>query len=286
VSRESLRRELRARLAAEGLAANRRLGQHFMVDAGALDAVVDAAASASRVREAIEIGPGTGLLTRKLLAAGYRVTAIEIDRGLHALLADDFADEITAGSLHLIHGDALASKQRLHPAFAAERDRVVIANLPYDVSIPLLLDCGMLPRPPVLAAVTVQREAGRRLCSGPGEAAWGASAAIAGAGGRGEIIRRLPPSCFEPRPRVESVLLRWRFERPVDPAFAARCRALFAGRRKRLVRALRDTGCDREAAEKIVREAGLDPGSRVGRLGTDELQALHREAVAEEQRNR
>ena len=120
------------------------------------------------------------------------------------------------------------------------------ANLPYDISIPLLLNCMSLANPPKCLSVTVQYEAATRLCAQPGSKAWGASAALAQAAGQGKIIRKLPPQCFWPPPRVDSAIYFWQPQRTVPSVFGLWCRSIFAYRRKRLPRALRDNGMARD----------------------------------------
>ncbi len=255
------------------LAPNRRLGQHFLVDPGALAAVLGAFAPTPDER-VVEIGPGTGLLTEGLLAAGATVLAVELDAGLVRLLQAELAHP----ALELVHGDCLAGKHQLHPAvvaWAQAGDWSLCANLPYDVSIPVLLEALALPRPPRRVVVTVQYEAAQRLCSQPGDPAWGASAAVAAMAGKGRIAHRLPPEAFHPRPRVASAVLVYEVHGRVPEGFGAWIRRLFAYRRKQVLRALRDCPCPAEVAASICVMAGVDPQTRVERLAVDELVALH-----------
>jgi len=272
-----LRAALRAQLAAAGLAPRRRAGQHFMVDAGAL-AQLAAAVEPTADSRILEVGPGTGLLTRRLLASGADVLAVELDHGLAELLRRELPE------LRLVEGDALASKSALNPAieaFAADGPWRLCSNLPYDISIPLLLNCLALPRPPALIAVPVQLEAAERLCAAAGTSAWGASAAVAQAAGSGRIMRRLGRRSFEPPPRVDSAMLLWRSERVLPAGFSAWCRSLFAYRRKRLTRALRDHGMDRFAAERARQQADLDESRRLETLTVEELLRLQAAAARE-----
>ena len=177
----------------------------------------------------------------------------------------------------LIHGDCLAAKTRLHPAiedFAAAGPWTLGANLPYDVSIPVILNAAALPRPPAVVAVTVQLEAARRLCSRPGEAAWGASAAVLQASGIPRLVRRLPPGCFMPPPRVDSAILAWTPTSTLPAGFGAWCRKVFSFRRKVLPGALRDAGLTRMDAEAACQACGLDLTRRLQDLDAPELLAL------------
>lgn len=276
----SLRQEIEATLLAAGLAPNKRLGQNFMVDASAVTALVDTADPAPGQR-VVEIGPGTGVLTRRLLQRGARVTAIELDRGLAGVLTA----ELVPQGLELHHGDALVSKSALHPEVVqvATGDWILAANLPYDVSIPVILNALALPVPPKRVVVTVQLEAAERLCAASGTKAWGASAATAQAAGSGRIVRRLGPRCFHPPPRVRSAILLWEPHTVLAEGFPRWCRDVFAYRRKHVVRALRDTGLSVDAATAACAAAGLDATTRLEQLTVAELTALHAAVVAAEE---
>jgi 16S rRNA (adenine1518-N6/adenine1519-N6)-dimethyltransferase len=248
-----------------------------MIDAAALQSLVQELALVPDA-SVVEVGPGTGVLTQRLLEAGARVTAVEIDRGLHDLIAQRFAAELGT-RLTLVHGDCLETKNLLHPAIIAASAAGpwrLGANLPYDVALPVLLNAAALARPPELAVVTVQWEAAERLCARPGQDAWGASAATLQAAGRPKLLRKLPPNCFHPRPRVDSAILRWEPQAALPDGFGRWCRAVFSARRKVVVRALRDHGVEREAAEAACRACGIAADRRLESLDAPELLALHR----------
>lgn len=273
----SLKSRILAQLAEAGCSPLHRLGQNFMVDTAALDRLVGELGAAPGLRVA-EIGPGTGVLTERLLAAGCQVLAVELDRGLHAFLTSRFAAEIASGALTLVHGDCLVSKSALHPAlvaFAAAGPWRLGANLPYDVALPVLANAAGQPRQPDLAVVTVQYEAAQRLCAPAGSDAWGASAVVMQAAGRATLVCKLPPQCFHPRPRVDSAILRWQPRAPLPPGFSRWCRSVFAFRRKVLTRALRELGLERDQAEAACQACGLAMERRLEALDAAELLALH-----------
>jgi 16S rRNA (adenine1518-N6/adenine1519-N6)-dimethyltransferase len=271
----SLKQSVHADLAAAGCAPLHRYGQNFMIDARALDALV-AALALSPGERVVEIGPGTGILTERLLAAGATVLAVEIDKGLAAHVARRFAGR----DIVVEHGDALLTKNRLHPAieaFASAGPWKLGANLPYDIALPALLCAvGLVgpTLPPVLAAVTVQWEAAQRLCAAPGAEAWGASAAVIQAAGSPSLVKRLAPASFYPQPRVDSAILTWRPLRNLPEGFSRWCRAVFAARRKVLPRALRDAGATVADATAAIAGCGLDPARRLETLSPDELSSL------------
>lgn len=270
--RGPLKAQVLADLASADCSPLHRFGQNFMVDQQVVEDLVGQLGLRPGDR-VVEIGPGTGVLTTRLIDAGAQVLAVEIDRGLAAWLTSTLVPR----GLTLVHGDALASKSRLHPAiedFAAAGAWRLASNLPYDVAIPILLEAGALANQPRAIAATVQYECGRRLCSRPGEDAWGASAAVFQACGEPRLVRRIGRDSFHPRPNVDSAIVAWTPRSPPPPGFTTWVRSVFAYRRKVLPRALMDTGLARDAAEAACRAAGLDPGRRVESLDAPELVAL------------
>jgi 16S rRNA (adenine1518-N6/adenine1519-N6)-dimethyltransferase len=147
------------------------------------------------------------------------------------------------------------------------------SNLPYNVSVPLLLD--LLERVPAIEGylVMVQREVGERLVAGPGEEAYGAASVRVAYRADAELVRRVPASVFWPRPNVASVLVRLT-PRPamVDVNERALFRVVeegFAERRKTMGNALRRMGLDRPSASRLLRESGVDPLTRAEDLGLE-----------------
>ena len=269
----SLKQRVLADLTAADCSPLHRFGQNFMVDERVLADLCGALPLAPGAR-VVEIGPGTGILTTRLLDAGAQVLAVEIDRGLAAWLKGSLVPR----GLLLVHGDALASKSRLHPAieaFANDGPWMLASNLPYDVAIPVLLEAAGLPRPPQAIAATVQFECGRRLCSKPGEDAWGASAAVFQAAGVPRLVRRIGRDAFHPRPNVDSAIVAWTPRAPLPAGFSTWVRAVFAYRRKVLPGALRDAGLTRDAVEAACARAGIDPARRLEGLDAAELLVLH-----------
>jgi len=268
----TLKQELLADLASAGVPPLHRFGQNFMIDPSAVETLLDALGGDFTGRRVLEVGPGTGLVTRRLLARHAQVLAVEIDRGLHAWLARSL--DLT--HCELVLGDCLISKSRLHPlieAFATQPWSLG-ANLPYDVSLPVMLNAIALPLPPERMAVTIQLEAALRLCSRPGQEAWGGSAAVLQAGGMPKLVRRLAPGSFHPAPRVDSAILSWSPARHLPPGFGAWVRRIFSSRRKVLPGALRDAGMLRADAEAACSRCGLDRMRRIEQLDAPELLAL------------
>lgn len=257
-------RDLAGRL---GIRPTKTWGQNFVVDAGTVRKIVRSARVGAG-EHVVEIGPGLGSLTLGLLEAGAHVVAVEIDPTLARQLPLTVAERLpeAAGRLEVVAADALAVTSLPGPPPTA-----LVANLPYNVAVPVLLTFlerfGTLER----VLVMVQAEVADRLAAPPGsrtygipsaKAAWYADAHRAGSIGR---------AVFWPVPRVDSALVA--LERREPPATTAPREAVFAvvdaafaQRRKTLRAALAGLAGSGEAAERALRAAGVDPTTRGERL--------------------
>jgi 16S rRNA (adenine1518-N6/adenine1519-N6)-dimethyltransferase len=253
------RREVLDLLAAHGLRASRALGQNFVVDANTVRRIARMAAVGPG-DHVVEIGAGLGSLTLALAETGASVTAVEIDRHLIPVL-----EEVVAGTdVRVVHGDARALDW---PAALAGAERwVLVANLPYNVATPLVLE--LLERVPAIERmlVMVQREVAERLAAGVGDDAYGAVSVKAAYFATASLAGRVPATVFVPQPRVESALVRIdrRATPAVDvpyPAFERLVRAGFAQRRKMLRRALAGV-----VPVEVLERAGIDPELRAEAL--------------------
>jgi 16S rRNA (adenine1518-N6/adenine1519-N6)-dimethyltransferase len=194
---------IRQTLRASGLHARHSLSQNFLVDVDVLEDILAAAAPEAGGR-VLEIGPGLGFLTAALLEAGATVCAVELDAGLAAFLRDRFSAALAGsgpGSLRLIEGDAL--DQPLTRLLPQPYD--VVANLPYHITSPILHRLlGEPPRPRRLVLM-VQREVAERIAARPGGLSYLSVFVQYHAAVR--IIRRVPPTAFEPAPAVDSAVI-------------------------------------------------------------------------------
>ena len=182
---------VRATLRAAGLRARHALSQNFLADPDVLDAIL-AEADPEPGRRVLEIGPGLGLLTAGLLASGAEVTAVELDRGLAAFLAERFEG---VEALRLIEGDAL--DQDLVRLVDPPYD--VVANLPYHITSPILHALlGQPPRPARLVLM-VQREVAERIAAPPGKMSY--LSVFVQYHARVRIARRVPGPRSSPNPR-------------------------------------------------------------------------------------
>jgi len=277
--------DLRAVAARVGLNPSRSLGQNFVVDPNTISRIVRAA-GVGPDDVVVEVGPGLGSLTLGLLPQVAVVTAIEID----ARLADELPATIVdrapelAGRLTVVTADALRITELPGPAPTA-----LVANLPYNIAVPVLLQ--LLARFPTIgrALVLVQAEVADRLAAPPGSRVYGVPSVKAAWFGPTSRVGTVGPRVFWPVPHVDSgLVLLTRVPRPVDDPPREQVFGLvdaaFGQRRKTLRAALSARFGSGPQAERVLRTAGIDPGLRAERLGVDQFVALARATAADERR--
>jgi 16S rRNA (adenine1518-N6/adenine1519-N6)-dimethyltransferase len=193
-------RYVQRRLRDAGLKARHNLTQNFLADVEVLEGILREA-DPSPGKGILEIGPGLGFLTGGLLSAGAPVTAVELDRGLVAVLKETFPAELEAGALRVIEGDAL--DQDLVNIVPPPYD--VVANIPYHITSPILHRLlGQAPRPERLVLM-VQREVAERVAAPPGEMSY--LSVFCQYHAKARVAFRVPRDAFEPAPKVESAIL-------------------------------------------------------------------------------
>lgn len=250
-----------------------KLGQHFLTDRAALDAIVSAAGV--RPGDAVlEIGPGRGALTGPLIEAGARVTAVETDDALAASLPL----VVKSPNLRVIAEDFL----RVDLAALGAGPYLVVANLPYAVATPILqkiLAWDGWTR----AALMFQKEVALRAVAEPGGPDYGLLALSTRLRADADIVLELPPEAFRPRPKVDSaVVLFRRLETPrVAPADEAAlwrvAKAAFGQRRKKAAGSIAGTlGVPRAEVEAAFAAAGIPADARPERIPFDAWAALAR----------
>lgn len=252
-----------------GLRPTKARGQNFVVDPNTLRRIVRTAELRSD-DVVLEIGPGFGSLTLALLPAVRRVVAVEVDPVLAAALPSTVAERAPAYAdrLAVVAADALAFDD-VPPGPAPT---TLVANLPYNVAVPILL--RLFDRLPTMrrGLVMVQAEVADRLAAPPGSRVYGAPSVKAGWYADLRPAGRVPRAVFWPAPRVDSALVAFtRHEPPVGApprgdVFAV-IDAAFGQRRKTLRAALTGWAGGAAAAERILRAAGIDPGARGESLG-------------------
>lgn len=261
------------RLAAElDVTPTKKLGQNFVVDANTVRKIVHVGGVQAGER-VVEVGPGLGSLTLAILETGASVTAVEIDHRLAARLPETARDHgVPEDALTVVDDDALR-------VTALPGDpTVLIANLPYNVSVPVLLH--FMETFPNLqrGVVMVQSEVGERLAAPPGSKTYGAPSVKAAWYGPWRLAGTVSRQVFWPVPNVDSVLVA--FERAARPRGSEELRkatfrivdAAFQQRRKMLRQALAAVlGGTAAEASALLERAGVDPTSRGEQLTVDDF---------------
>ena len=238
----------------------KRFGQHFLRDEKIIDAIF-AAINPRSGESFIEIGPGKGVLTDKLLASGAAVTAIEIDRDLVADLRHRYGDAVNIISADVLRVDW---RQLLMPPVR------VVGNLPYNISTPLLLRLAEMASAWTDAHVMLQKEVADRLCATPSDAHYGRLSVRTQLAFSAAKILAVGPSAFSPPPKVDSVVLRLLPQLPpleLSSVAESVLRAAFEKRRKTLKNALAAFTVDWQ-------NAGIDGERRAQTLSPQEFLIL------------
>ena len=254
------RSEISSLLARYDISPRRRLGQHFLADPNIIAKIVGLAGDPTGTR-ALEIGAGTGTLTRALVEAGFAVTAYEIDERLRPLLS-----EVMNGlDVDVRFGDAAD----LDLSEVGSGDRwVLVANLPYQVGTSILLDLLREATGLQRCVVTLQREVADRLVARPGSKVYGLPSVVVALYGSASLEFRVPPQVFLPPPNVESAVVM--IERTADPDplrdLAVRVAAAGFGRRRKMLRSSLRSVLPEPVADHLGM-AGIDPTLRAEDLG-------------------
>jgi 16S rRNA (adenine1518-N6/adenine1519-N6)-dimethyltransferase len=275
--------EIRALADRLGVRPSKRLGQNFVVEPGTVRKIASLAALEPR-DVVLEVGPGLGSLTLALLEAGAgQLVAIEIDQALAGQLPGTIASRAPhlADRMTVVTADALQVAAGDLPAAPT----VLVANLPYNVAVPVVLH--LLAALPTLqrGLVMVQAEVAERMCAGPGSRVYGTPSVKLAWYGEARPAGPVPRTVFWPVPNVDSRLVA--FTRRDPPATTASREEVFAvidaafrQRRKTLRAALSGWAGSAPEAERLLRAADIDPGARGEALGVGEfarLAAVHRE---------
>lgn len=258
-------RRLREVLDDRGIRPTKALGQNFVIDPNTIRKVVEVAAVTPRDR-VLEIGAGAGSLTLGLAAAAKQVIAVEFDRRLLPVLDETLAG---ADNVEVIAADAMTLP------LAELRATKLVANLPYNIAVPVVV--RVLEEAPQITDLMVmtQREVGERLAAHPGSKAYGQVSVLVRYFGQATVAAKVSRRAFFPVPGVDSVLVR--IERREPPRVGPEqlfpvVRAAFGQRRKTVRNALMSAGF--HAAEAALAGAGIDPSARAESLRLEDFVAV------------
>jgi len=256
------RAEIIGLLRRHGVNPAKRLGQNFLIDPNIINKIVDLAGVGSDQR-VLEVGAGTGTLTRALAATGASVVAYEIDERLRPVLAEVLGE---VENVEVRYADAA-------DAIVGDGSWTVVANLPYYLSTTLLLDWLQAGSQPERFVVMVQREVADRLTAGPGSRVYGIPSVIARLYAVPELAFRVPSTVFYPQPDVESAVVEIvRHEPPPHARTAANLASTAFGQRRKMLR--RSLAAALPDPESTLTAAGIDPRSRPEDLDVSEFLAL------------
>lgn len=263
-------------LSAFHLRASKRLGQNFLVDAGVVRAIVDAA-DLSPADTVLEIGPGIGTLTQGLAESGARIVAVELDKKLPAVLAETLKgyDNVTVVPGDILKLDIL----RILNLGAGERFKVV-ANLPYYITTPILMALLEQHLPIERMVTMVQKEVAVRMTARPGSKDYGALSVAVQYHTDARIVMDVPPRAFMPAPEVTSAVIACRVrETPAvhstdEKLFFRLVRAAFGQRRKTLLNALTGAGLTKELCRAGLAAAGIAESLRGEQLSLADFALL------------
>ncbi len=250
----------------------KRFGQNFLIDGNIADNIAHAAAPEGVC--VLEIGPGMGALTSRLLERAEVVAAYEIDSGLAEALRDMFADE---PRFRLYHQDFLkADLIGDLDSVCHNKDVYVAANLPYYITSPCIMKLVESKLSIVSITVMVQKEVAERLCAKPGSKDYGAITAAVSYFAQPKLLFNVSSGCFYPKPDVASSVVQLtvsRGEQDGDAdAYLKTVKGLFAQRRKTLKSNLRQSfGISAEFAQQLLKEAGIDENARAEMLSVNQF---------------
>lgn len=271
--------------------AKKRLGQNFLLDKGILARLAEAA-ELTTADTVLEIGPGSGNLTVELAKRAGAVIAVEADKELEPVLTGNLAG---LDNVQIVWGDfleqGLEDLWRLAPT-GLNGERKVAANLPYYITSPVLIKLLTNSYRPSLAVILVQLEVAQRLVAQPGTKDYGSLSVLTQFYTRPELVLKVPPAAFFPRPKVWSAAVRLRFrDQPAvvvedEEFFFQVVRASFGHRRKVLANSLQQdlgNGLTRQQIAAALESASIDRMRRGETLSLEEF-ALLAEALAEHTR--
>ncbi|EDX85135.1 dimethyladenosine transferase [Synechococcus sp. PCC 7335] len=266
-----------------GKRARKRFGQHWLCSDQVLNQIVRAGELAEGDL-VLEIGPGQGVLTQRLLDTSAKVLAVEIDRDLCLQLSDQFIADMASGQFRLIESDFLELNfDQALLDFELDRPNKVVANIPYYITAPILeklLGTMRSPNPFPFSNIVllVQKEISDRLCAQPGTRANGALTIRVQYLAECEEICLVPPSAFKPTPKVDSAVVRLRprpFLTPAeDPIFLSQLVKLGFSQKRKMLRNNLQSIVDRDTLSALLESLSLNPQTRAEGLGVGEWVAL------------
>ena len=244
----------------------KKFGQNFLIDKSMLEKITDAALL-TKEDCVLEIGPGIGTMTQYLADKARHVVVVEIDETLIPILRETLGDY---DNVTIINGDILKTDiKKLSEEYNGGKPFKVVANLPYYITTPIIMDLLEKRQPVSSITIMVQKEVADRMQEGPGSKDYGALSLAVQYYSKPNVVAVVPPECFMPRPNVSSSVIRLDLyeESPVkvkDPTYMFRLiRASFNQRRKTL-----SNGLSNDASLNLTRQQVVDALIKMGKSET------------------
>ena len=269
-------------MAKYGLTVKKSLGQNFLIDPNILRKIVGTA-NLTKQSAAIEIGPGIGALTEHLARDAGKVLAFEIDQRLLPVLADTLSPY---DNVSIVHSDILKAdvQEAIDNELEGYDDVMVVANLPYYVTTPIILKLLLEKLPIRGMVVMLQKEVAERITAKPGSKAYGSLSIAIQYYTQAEMVVTVPKSVFIPQPNVDSAVIRM-IKHPIpkvevidEDFFFTVTRGSFVQRRKTILNnlqtALPQGKEKKESILKALEEAGIEPSRRGETLSIEEFGLL------------
>jgi len=282
------KQQIQQLLASAGASVNKRLGQHFLIDLNLMRLLIETA-QIEHSDIVLEVGCGTGSLTEALAQYAGKVIAVEVDRILCTIAQKQLAK---AQNVDIINTDILEKKSTLGSAVtkAIELARkeytgrlLLVANLPYNVASPVILNLVTGPTVADAMCVTVQKQVAERMTAAPGSSEYGTLSILLAATGDVKIIRVLKPTVFWPQPQVDSAMIKFvrrkeKLSRIKNMQLFGQTVSLFMGHRRKMLKA-----CSRLAHGRlghisnwpeIFGQCSIDPTKRPQQLCPEDYIAI------------
>lgn len=270
-------------LESAGIKPNKRLGQHFMIDLNLMRVLVDSA-DIQNNDIVLEVGCGTGSLTEALAERAGKVIVVEYDRNLAEIARSRMA---TNNNVVLLNTDVLKNKHSINRIVLNEiesareeytGDFLLVANLPYNVASPVMMNLITGPLTADRMVVTVQKEVADRMTAPPGGGDYGILSILMNATGDIRVIKTLKPTVFWPRPQVDSAMVSFirnkeKSARIENMAFFIQIVNMFMGHRRKTISAITKLSSFRQIDtnrwQTIFQQCSIDPSGRPQTLSAD-----------------
>ena len=265
---------------------SKRFGQNFMLDENLIDFIIRQA-DISENDLVIEVGPGCGVLTRKLIQAGAMLTAVELDKRICEYLTEN----LSSNNFHLKQGDAcrvdfdtlFEGREELHNIYRAGHWKC-IANLPYSISSPFIAKLIESGNPPAEMLFLLQKETGERFAAKPGTSNYGSLSVLIQLVFDVKYIRTVAPNVFFPPPDIKSALVSFKrkaeFPSPEEvKSFSKTVRTAFSQRRKKMIKALSSV-YGKEKCLDVFKNLNISENARAEELSPEQFKVLSKSLSA------